>query len=318
MTKTQEMMDKYVNIVLASDGNYAQHACVAMTSALLNTKEPARLKFFLIDDNIDEKNKELCLKTIEKNGGSLSFVKANEEALKNVFVSGSLTRAAYFRLDIPNILPGDIDRVIYMDCDLLVLGEITELWNIDMQSKPVAAAEDYGILSSKGKRAEKTKNFDWKEEDSYFNSGVLLIDVKQWREKGYAGKLIKLVDERNFRHHDQDALNYMFMDKWAKLPLRWNVIPPVFNMMPRIAFNSEMRKKAVEALQNVGIFHYAGGYKPWEYTIHEGFNEKYYEYLAHTEYKNVKMPQPNLKKKGHSINRQMWRLKWARLVQKFF
>ena len=202
-----------------------------------------------------------------------------------------------------------------MDCDLLVLGEITELWNLDMQSKPIAAAEDYGILSSKGKRAEKTKNFDWKEDDSYFNSGVLLIDVKQWRDNDYAGKLIKLVGERSFRHHDQDALNYMFMDKWTKLPLRWNVIPPVFNMMPRIAFNSKMRKKAVEALQNVGIFHYAGGYKPWEYTIHEGFNEKYYEYLAHTEYKNVKMPQPNLKKKGHSINRQMWRLKWAELFR---
>lgn len=304
-----------INIVLASDGNYAQHACVAMASALLNTKEPARLHFFLIDDNIDEKNKELCRKTIENNGGSLSFVKANEEALRNVFVSGSLTRAAYFRLDIPNILPADVERVIYMDCDLLVLDDITKLWNLDMQDKPIAAAEDYGILSSAGKRAEKTKNLDWKEENSYFNSGVLLIDVKQWRDNDYARKLIKLVGERNFRHVDQDALNYMFVDKWTKLPLRWNVIPPVFNMMPRIAFNSEMRKKAVEALQNVGIFHYAGGYKPWEYAVHEGFNEKYYEYLSYTEYKHLKMPQPNLKKKGHSIDRQMWRLKWAKLFR---
>lgn len=310
-------MSQDINIVLASDGNYAQHACVAMTSVLLNTEKPEKIRFFLIDDNIDEKNKALCLNTIEKNGGRLSFVTANEDALKNAYISGSLTRAAYFRLDIPNILPIDVERAIYLDCDLLVLDEIKKLWNYDMQNNPVAAVEDYGILSSKGKRAEKTKNFDWKEDDSYFNSGVLLIDVKQWRENNYAGKLIKLVGERSFRHHDQDALNYMFMGKWGKLPIRWNVIPPIFNMMPRIAFDSKMRKNAIKALRNIGIFHYAGGYKPWEYDVYKGFNEKYYEYLAHTEYKNVKMPQPNHKKKNHSVNRQMWRLQWAKLIQKF-
>lgn len=308
-------MSNFINIVLASDGNYAQHACVAMTSVLNNTDKPEQIRFFLIDDNIDKNNKKACMQSVANNGGQLHIIKANEKALSNVFVSGNLTRAAYFRLDIPNILPDDVKKVIYIDCDLLVLDDIEKLWNFDMQNKPVAAAEDFGILSSKGKLDEKVKNIGIQKGDSYFNSGVLLIDIEQWRENDYAARLITLVGERNFRHHDQDALNYMFMGKWAKLPLRWNVIPPVFNMMPRIAFNSSMRKTAVEALKNIGIFHYAGGYKPWEYDVYEGFNEKYYEYLSHTEYKYVKMPQPNSKKKGHSISRQMWRLRWAKLFQ---
>lgn len=308
-------MSNFINIVLASDGNYAQHACVAMTSVLNNTDKPEQIRFFLIDDNIDKNNKKACMQSVANNGGQLHIIKANEKALSNVFVSGNLTRAAYFRLDIPNILPDDVKKVIYIDCDLLVLDDIEKLWNFDMQNKPVAAAEDFGILSSKGKLDEKVKNIGIQKGDSYFNSGVLLIDIEQWRENDYAARLITLVGERNFRHHDQDALNYMFIGKWAKLSLRWNVIPPVFNMMPRIAFNSGMRKTAVEALKNIGIFHYAGGYKPWEYDVYEGFNEKYYEYLSHTEYKNVKMPQPNPKKKGHSISRQLWRLKWAKLFK---
>ena len=311
-------MSNFINIVLASDGNYAQHACVAMTSVLNNTDKPEQIRFFLIDDNIDKNNKKACMQSVANNGGQLHIIKANEKALSNVFVSGNLTRAAYFRLDIPNILPDDVKKVIYIDCDLLVLDDIKKLWHFDMQNKPVAAAEDFGILSSSGKYAEKAANIGIEQGDSYFNSGVLLMDIEQWRKNDYATKLINLVGERNFRHHDQDALNYMFIRKWAKLPLRWNIIPPVFNMMPRIAFNSSMRKTAVEALKNIGIFHYAGGYKPWEYDVYEGFNEKYYEYLAYTEYKNVKMPQPNPKKKGHSISRQLWRLRWAKLIQKFY
>ncbi len=312
------MMAEKINIILATDKNYAQHAAVAMASALVNCQCPDRLRFFVIDDNIDNINKKKMQKSVEKLGGSVSFVKANEEALKNVFVSGNLTRAAYFRLDIPNIIPHDVDKVIYLDCDLLVLQDIQKLWTVDLQNKPIAAAEDFGILSSAGKCAEKVKNLHWQKEYSYFNSGVLVMNLQEWRQQSYAQKLIELVAQRDFRHHDQDALNLMFMNNWVKMPLAWNVIPPVFNMMLRIVLNSDLRKEALQALRQMAVMHYAGGYKPWEYVAYKGFNEKYYEYLAMTEYRDVAMPQPNSKKKNHSISRQLWRMKWAFLIKKLF
>ena len=110
----------------------------------------------------------------------------------------------------------------------------------------------------------------------------------------------------------------MFMNNWVKMPLAWNVIPPVFNMMLRIVLNSDLRKEALQALRQMAVMHYAGGYKPWEYVAYKGFNEKYYEYLAMTEYRDVAMPQPNSKKKNHSISRQLWRMKWAFLIKKLF
>ncbi|WP_293727937.1 glycosyltransferase family 8 protein [uncultured Phascolarctobacterium sp.] len=312
------MIDESINIVLATDKNYAQHATVAMTSVLCNTARPEAVHFFVIDDGIDEANKAKMRQSVAQFSAQIDFVCADTQAFSNVFVSGNLTRAAYLRLDIPNIVPEAIKKVIYLDCDLLVLADIAELWRFDMQSKPLAAAEDFGILSSKGKCAEKAKNLGWQPQYSYFNSGVLLMDLQQWRQENISAKLVQLIAEKKFRHHDQDALNYLFMNRWAALPLRWNVIPPVFNMMLRIVWNKTLRRKALVALADIAILHYAGGYKPWEYAVYKGFNDKYYEYLSLTEYRDAVMPQPNLKKKKHSISRQLWRLKWADLVKKIF
>lgn len=307
-----------INIILATDKNYAQHATVAIASVLLNTHAPKNIHIFVIDDNIDTDNKEKMLLSVDKLGGRISFIESNEKTLKNVFVSGNLTRAAYLRLDIPNMVPLNVDKIIYIDCDLLVLSDIEQLWETDLRGKPLAATEDFGILSSRVKRAEKIKNLDWKREYSYFNSGVLLIDVKLWRERNYANKLLTLATTRGFRHHDQDVLNYLFMNNWAKLDMKWNLIPPVFNMPLCTVLNSDLRKKAIEALKEPAILHYAGGYKPWEYESVKGFNDKYYEFLSCTEYCNEKMPQPNPKKKGHSLRRQLWRLKWAQFISNIF
>lgn len=308
-------MDK-INIVLATDKNYAQHAAVTITSILCNTTQQSNILFYIIDDNIDDDNKTKLQDTVKQFNSNIIFVKIPENSLNQVFVSGGITRAAYFRLAIPNILPKTVNKVIYLDCDLIVLDDIVNLWNLDMCQKPVAATEDFGILSSTSKCREKEINLNWKKEYSYFNSGVLLIDVMLWRKNNYASQLIELVQTHKFRHHDQDALNYLFMNNWTSLPLCWNVIPPVFNMNLSIIKNKIMRQNALKALNNISIIHYAGGYKPWEYKIYKGFNEGYYEYLGKTEYKNAKMPQPN-KKTNHSIIRQLLRLKWAFLIKKF-
>ena len=308
-------MDK-INIVLATDKNYAQHAAVTITSILCNTTQQSNIQFYIIDDNIDDDNKTKLQDTVKQFNSNILFVKIPENSLNQVFVSGGITRAAYFRLVIPNILPKTVNKVIYLDCDLIVLDDIVNLWNLDMCQKPVAATEDFGILSSTSKCREKEINLNWKKEYSYFNSGVLLIDVMLWRKNNYASQLIELVQIHKFRHHDQDALNYLFMNNWTSLPLCWNVIPPVFNMNLSIIKNKIMRQNALKALNNISIIHYAGGYKPWEYKIYKGFNERYYEYLGKTEYKNAKMPQPNIKKKN-SITRQLIRLKWAVFIKRF-
>lgn len=311
-------MDNKINIVFASDDNYAQHTAVAMASVLVNTKVPQKIQFYLIDDEIQQKNKEKITKTVQNLGGNIEFIKIKNSKLEDCYVSGELSRASYFRLDIANILGESIEKIIYLDCDLLVYDDIEKMWQLDMGGKPVAATCDLGIMASARVRKQKNKFIGLPFDAPYFNAGVLMMDLKKWRDGNYAEAIIALATQNKYPNHDQDALNKFFMNNWQEIPLRWDVIPPVFNLFLKIVTKPDLRKKAIEAKLNPAIFHYAGGYKPWEYEIHNGFNEKYYEYLKLTEYKDAKMPQFDKRRKNRSIKRQMLRLKMGNMWAKIF
>ncbi len=311
-------MDKFINVVFASDNNYAQHTAVAMASVLVNTKVPQKVRFYLIDDEIQNENKAKITKTVQNLGGSVEFIKIKNSRLEDCYVSGELSRASYFRLDIANILDESIEKIIYLDCDLLVYDDIEKMWQLDMGGKPVAATCDLGIMASARVRRQKNQFIGLPFDAPYFNAGVLMMDLKQWRSGNFAESIIALATQNKYPNHDQDALNKFFMNNWQEIPLRWDVIPPVFNLFLKIVTKPALRKKAIEAKLNPAIFHYAGGYKPWEYEIHEGFNEKYYEYLKLTEFKDAKMPQFDKRRKNRSIKRQMLRLKMGNLWAKIF
>lgn len=307
-------MDNLINIVFASDNNYAQHTAVAMASILLNTKVPENIKFFIIDDKISVNNKSKIVDTVHDLKGNIEFCTVKNKQLMQGFVSGQISRTCYYRIDIANILNKNIDKVIYLDCDLLVYDDIRKLWEMDIKQYPIAAVCDYGIMASNRLRKQKKKFIGLDYNLPYFNSGVLILDLSLWRKCNYSNLIIDTVLSNQFPNHDQDALNKVFMNNWYILPLRWNVIPPVFNLFMKILKSELLRKNAVEAKKNPAIFHYAGGYKAWEYKLYQGFNDKYYKYLKYTAFKDVKMPQPNKKRKGRSIMRQLLRLKIADLL----
>lgn len=303
-------MDLCVNIVLASDNNYAQHVAVVAASVLCNTK--ANIHFHVLSDSISQDKMTLVQHTVEALGGRISIYDLSSyKCFDKLFTSGHISKAAYFRLDIANILPKDVDKVIYMDVDLLVLQDIEKLWRQDLQDKPLAAVPDYGIMASNRMMKQKHQVLGLPLDSLYFNSGVVVMDLKQWREHNYAEQVIKLAAEGNLPHHDQDALNKVFMNKWTPLPLNWNVIPPVFNLFPKILLRKDLRNNAVSARKDRAVLHYAGRYKPWEFDLKEGFNDKYYYYLQKTAFANVDMPQPSKNMKGKSLTRQLVRLRIA-------
>ena len=311
-------MDK-INIVLSSDNNYAQHVAVVIASVINNTKKNKQIRFFLLADNIDIGKKALLKQTADSFNAELNIIDLRENScFDNLYTSGHISKAAYFRIILADLMPADVHKVIYVDVDLIVLDDIEFLWNINLQGKPLGAVADYGILSSARLIRQKNKAIGLSLDGNYFNSGVLIIDVDLWRQYNYSSKVIKLASSVHLPHHDQDALNKVFMNNWTKVPLRWNVIPPVYNLFLKILLNKKFRKNAVSAKKNMAIMHYAGRYKPWEFSVYKGFNDKYYKFLQLTAFKNEKMPQPNQNMKGKSIFRQLLRLKMADFWCKVF
>ena len=304
-----------INIALAADNNYAQHVAVVIASVMKNIKSGSQVRFFLLSDGIAREMLERIDATAASLQAELSVIDLSTAGgFETLYTSGHISRAAYFRLTLPDILPADVRKIIYCDVDLLVLGDITELWNYDLQGLPLAAVADYGIMASKRLMKQKHSVIGLPMDFKYFNSGVLVIDVDAWREKGYAKDVIELAASGNLPHHDQDALNKVFMEKWHELPLRWNVIPPVVDLLPKILFNSRFRDGAVVARRSAAILHYAGRYKPWEFACTQGFNEQYYAYLAATAFAAEPMPKPGKNMKGKSLTRQLLRIKLANFI----
>ena len=300
----------YINLVLASDDNYAQHVAVVAASVLCNTKQ--MLNIHLLSDGITRERLILIENTVQRLGGILTVHDmSSNECFDSLFTSGHISKATYFRLDIANILPKNVKKIIYMDVDLLVLQDIAELWQYDLQGRPLAAVPDYGIMASRRLMKQKKNVIGLPTCSQYFNAGVVIMDLEQWRKSDYSRQVIELASAGNFPHHDQDALNKVFMGNWIALPLKWNVIPPVFNLLSKILLNGDLRKNAIAARKDKAILHYAGRYKPWEFDSHKGFNDAYYFYLHQTNFSDVKMPQLGKNMKGKSIIRQMVRLRIA-------
>ena len=311
-------MKEKINIVFACDSNYAQHAAVAMMSILKNTADPARIVFYLLDDQMDAAIKEKIRVSMEQAHAEIHFCEVDASRFAEFFVSGQLSRAAYFRMEMGKLLPDSVEKVIYLDCDLLVFDDIAELWDCDMNSHPLAAVMDLGIMASSKDWRGKQEQLGFSSDDIYFNSGVLMVDLKSWREHDYGRQAEQLASQNKYRHHDQDALNKLFHRNWQPVPLRWNVIPPVWYLFIKILRRRNFRRLAMEARKHISILHYAGGYKPWEYETYDAFNARYYEYLRQTEFCGAKMPQPDPRRKGRSIARQLRRLKLADFWQRFF
>lgn len=300
-----------ISIVLAADNNYAQHIAVAGASILTHTNEPERVHLYVLADGIDEAKKAAIEKTILQWQGRITFIDVDGSTIDG-FTSDHISKAAYLRLMIAELLPDEVERAVYFDTDLVVLDDVKDLWQMDLEGHPIGAAPDLGIMSSKRSMLDKVRTLGLDFNDMYFNSGMLIIDVAQWRRDGWGRKVLECIGSHNFRHHDQDGLNLIFKNNWYYLPVRWNVIPPVFSLPLKILTNSKFRSMAVEALKKPAVFHWAGRYKPWEFAKGSIFNAYYYENLARTAFADVPMPQPSRHMEGKSIKRQEWRMKWAK------
>ena len=232
-------MNNQINIAFASDDNYAQHIAVVIASIMENTQDA--ICFYIINDNISTEKIEKLKNTALNLKAKIEFIDVPQEKFNDLYLSGHVSKAAYLRLALADILPNEINKIIYLDVDLLVYDDIKKLWDIDLQNLSLAAVPDFGIMTSKRLCRQKKQVLGLPVGKSYFNSGVLVINLKEWRKRNYTKQILEMIHNNSFPHHDQDALNKLFMNKWKSLDLRWNIIPPVFNLFPKVLLNRKFR-----------------------------------------------------------------------------
>lgn len=301
------------HIVYASDEKFSEILGVSLVSLFENSKD-INIVVYILDSGIRKENKDKIEAVGSKYGQKIIWLKARniaEELSMNVAVDrGSLSQ--YARLFVSSDLPKDLDRVLYLDCDLIIEKSIKELWELDLHGKTIGALMD---AFSKHYR----QNIDLEENDIMFNSGVMLIDLKKWRKDKIEEKLKNFISKKNGRiqQGDQGALNSVLSHDIYCFEPRFNAVTIFFDftykeMMiyrrpPKFYDESEIRM----AVENPSIVHFTTSFlskRAWmEGCKHRYVNEwmKYREMSPWKENLLWDDNRPKWKQKGLAIYRKL-------------
>ena len=262
--KNMEYHMKY-HVTCNTDNNYAQH-CVVMLCSLFDNNKGLDFCVHILINDLSEENKKAIIDLSKQYGNEIIFHMVDESLLEDLQYRKHrpLTKAAYYRVLLPSILDESIERVLYLDCDMIVLRDISDLYRIDISEYALAATSDVTPWTS-----EHRLQLNLSMQDKAFCSGIMMINLKYWREHNAQNKLIEF--SRTKREpvylHDQDALNYVFRNQWFELPPKWNHTPLSVSVGAAKWFDNE------EYAFNPCIMHYSGDLKPW-YNV--WFPEKKY------------------------------------------
>ena len=246
-----------INICFTTDNNYVRPLSCSIVSILKNLKEDISLHIFIVEHDISDESKKKLLSLKKVRNCEISFIKINPSAFYNFpdFQGSYITKASYFRFLIADLLK-DVDKILYLDCDVIVLSGIEELFMQDITDFYIGAVEDivfyFDLLCS-------IKPFG-----TYVNNGVLLINLKKWRQDNIAQKLFDVVEKYGDKliYHDQTATNLVCEGKIKFLDLRYNV--QVFTLLQiGTLLNHPKRKQIIQSIKKPTIIHYTGPKKPW-------------------------------------------------------
>ena len=204
-----------LNIAFAPDDGYMNMTIVSMFSALQNNID-SEVEFIILYSKLSDASWEKLKNFENKFNCSIRYIKMNEEVFKDLPMSKWVTVQAWFRIQIPDLCP-DLDRVLYLDCDTMVNGDIKELFTMEMGNNYVAAVKDVWDVKKHLKRLNMKSN-------SYFNSGVLLMNCEQFRKDNVFEKIkeYSLANKKIIKFCDQDTLNKVIDTKKINLPQKYN------------------------------------------------------------------------------------------------
>lgn len=217
-----EYLPSVLHVVYASDDKFVEILGVSLTSLYHNNQDMEDIIVYVLDSGISKDNKKK-LSAISQmyHFKDVIFIPSenieNKLSIKVTVDRGSLSQ--YARLFVSSVLPCNVNRILYLDCDVIVNGSIRDLWNIDLQGKTIGALKD---AFSKHYR----KNIDLKEKDIMFNSGVMLINLKKWRKNEIENKVLNFIVKRKGRiqQGDQGALNAVLSYDTYCLEARFNSV----------------------------------------------------------------------------------------------
>lgn len=286
-TLTPAFPENNICIAMSSSNEYTPYLSVCLESLKQASSEENNYDIIIFERNITEENKKILKSQIESKNISLRFYNPTQ-LIKNYQLKfpSCYNLECYFRLVSP-VVCKNYEKIIFTDIDLLFKHDIKDLYEVDLGNLPLGAAQDYiyGIFLNNPNDIWKTyalKTLELDEPYKYFNTGVMLINVKEFNQNNYSTKLLELVSKKQYKILEQDGLNKFFKTNIKYIDSSWNF--PTLNKAYKSLFKFmpyEFTKKYNKDKENPKIIHFAGGLKPWFYPEEE-FANVWWQYAKQT------------------------------------
>ena len=319
-------------VLCAADDHYVKPLAVTLHSAASSLQANNHLHVVLMDGGISENSYQGLRETLLDLPISIHVLKINRTEISDLTTSHHITHTAYFRLLAGRLLPDSISKVIYLDSDVLVREDLTNLWNLEIGEHYCLAATDIAcpfidayeavqrqpeIRSSVPYLAAISPIPNWRElglsgAAPYFNSGVMVLNLDRWRRERVDQQLLQCL-RKNAAYvwcWDQYALNVVFSGQWGQLPARWNQGAHVFEY-PSELHSPIDRHEFIEMRDRPAVIHYTTEFKPWKYEPFHPLRETFFEYLDQTAWKDWRPSKPPFRLK------RWWDLQAVHWIRRF-
>ena len=280
------MVNKDLNVCYATDDNYAMQAGISIFSLLHHNKSFKKVNIYILDDSISNDNKKK-IKNIVNFYKQKVFFLSVKEAIKMIkklsakeWVNNSFS--TYSRIFIADVLPSTIEKIIYFDCDTIINDDLMSMWKFDLEENILGMVKEAGHNDIKKIIGIDTSN-------NYFNAGVLLINLKNWKQyKLQKHILAKMRKCSYYPYVDQDLINICASGKVKVLPPKYNLTPPYMlwnDKQLKQIYNNKNGFYPDNIISNAKlkpvIIHYAGEFfgRPWEANNVHPFSNLYDKYL---------------------------------------
>lgn len=259
-----------VGIVMSCNQAFCPVLSVALASMICHAQQERKYRVFIFHRDISEKNRtKIC--GMQTGTFSIEFVDIGEKLNGyDLHVDQHISVETYYRLLIPELF--DCDKILYLDCDLVVNVDPARLFDYPLGSNDLAACRDMDVMGTIRCRKDVRRYMERVVgclPGTYFQAGVVLLNLASIRSRFTTEELLEVAGRRKWKYWDQDILNYLMKGHVAYLPQKWNVLMNWENgadsrmQMIRMAPAQNYREYR-EARKTPYIVHYAGFQKPWK------------------------------------------------------
>jgi lipopolysaccharide biosynthesis glycosyltransferase len=280
-------------LVLAADTNFSKQLAVALAGISKSAEREHQV--FVLHDGFDPDLKAR-LAGIVDDAVDLRWLDARSPKLNGAQLPTYLPTSALFRLRINDLLPDELERVIYIDADVAIRQPLDQLWDRSLDGCAVAAVRDPVTPWAAAPEGLPWSELDLAPETPCLNTGVLVIDTARWRSQQISEQALELLERHRFLNADQCAINAVLAGHWAPVGPRWNLQAGHLTGDRSLAWLTESRDALATAIEEPAIVHFTHPPipmgRPWEYGCTHPFRDLWFEHLDLTPWAGWRPPAP--------------------------